>query len=60
MEKLSFWLWRIKRLLCYFKHDWKVVYTRIRHKENSNGAYYSGKTECQRCYEVEYFSGETK
>jgi len=55
-EKISYYFWRIKILLCYFKHDWKNVYTRI-HVGGETDGYYSGKNECQRCYEHEYFSG---
>jgi hypothetical protein len=53
-EKLDYYLWRIKILICYFKHDWKVSYTRIRMDES-----YSGKLECVRCYKEKYFSSET-
>lgn len=55
VSKLSFYFWRLNILICYFKHDWKNSYTRIKMDES-----YSGKKECRRCYKQEYFSGLLK
>jgi len=55
MEKLSFYFWRLKILICYFKHDWENSYTRVKMDES-----YSGKNMCRRCYKEEYFSGRFK
>lgn len=52
-EKLDYYLWRINVLICYIKHDWKVVYTRIRMDSG-----YSGRMDCERCYKSKYFSGK--
>jgi hypothetical protein len=54
-DKLSFYWWRIRILLCYLKHDFKNSYTRV-----STDGHYSGKNECKRCYKHEYFSGSFK
>jgi hypothetical protein len=55
LEKISYWYWRIKILLCYFKHDYKNVYTRV-----NMGGHYSGRDDCERCYKSRYISGEFK
>lgn len=58
-EKLDYYFWRIKLLACYWKHDWKVVYTRVCVGGEKDGSY-SGKIECQRCFESDYFQGTNK
>ena len=55
LEKLDYYRWRVNMLRCYFRHDFKNVYTRV-----SMDGHYSGKEECQRCYESKYFSGDFK
>jgi hypothetical protein len=52
-DKLDFYIWRLRILLCYFKHDWTNTYTRV-----NMGGHYSGKMECKRCYCEQYFAGE--
>lgn len=59
MEKIDFYLWRIKILLCYFGHDFENVYTRVSLGGDKDGQF-SGRMDCRRCYHSEYFSGRQK
>jgi len=58
-ELIDYYFWRLKISLCYLKHDWKIVYTRISVGGKDDGCY-SGKKECKRCFESDYFSGVNK
>ena len=58
-EKISYYWWRLTRLICFFKHDFKIAYTRT-HVGGDKDGHYSGRMDCKRCFESEYFSGVHK
>jgi hypothetical protein len=51
-ELVDYYFCRLNLLRCLVGHDMKNVYIRISIDGN-----YSGKNECQRCFEHEYFYG---
>jgi len=58
-ERISFIWWRLNLLLCKFKHDYEIVYTRVCVGGEADG-HYSGRMDCKRCLHSEYFAGRNK